>query len=221
MPGPTNDDRIACLSPRERQVMTLLDAGLRPPEIAQSLQIGKETVHTHTKRALAKLGMTDRRAAARVVAAETPADAVTTAAVTRILGTVRAAALVLEDASSRGEINGIGQGHADLDMEGARGSAPSGHPPVARGDDPSPAGRDARGRAQAQPGGAPPRASADDHRRRGPVLLRALAFDQSALDELTAGQKLQAAGLVAGGVGLLAFLAAALGALIIVLQTFR
>jgi DNA-binding NarL/FixJ family response regulator len=51
-PGPTH---VALLSPREREVMTLLAKGLTGPQIAERLGISPETVRTHVDNAMQRL----------------------------------------------------------------------------------------------------------------------------------------------------------------------
>jgi DNA-binding NarL/FixJ family response regulator len=51
-PGPT---QVALLSPREREVMTLLAKGLKGPQIAERLGISPETVRTHVDNAMQRL----------------------------------------------------------------------------------------------------------------------------------------------------------------------
>ena len=48
------------LSPREREVLTLVAAGRSNPEIARDLYIGEATVKTHLLHAFEKLGVNDR-----------------------------------------------------------------------------------------------------------------------------------------------------------------
>lgn len=52
--------RLATLTPREREVMALVATGLTNDEIAEHLFITPFTVKTHTNRAMAKLGARDR-----------------------------------------------------------------------------------------------------------------------------------------------------------------
>jgi DNA-binding NarL/FixJ family response regulator len=64
-PGPTgapapDDGRLAELTPRERELVTLVARGLSNGEIAAALTISAATVKTHVNRAMAKLGARDR-----------------------------------------------------------------------------------------------------------------------------------------------------------------
>lgn len=58
-PGPALD----VLTPREREVLALVDAGLSNPEIARELVLGEGTVKTHIDHIFAKLALRDRAAA--------------------------------------------------------------------------------------------------------------------------------------------------------------
>jgi len=53
------------LSPREREVLRLLDSELTGPEIARTLFVSHNTLRTHTKHIFTKLDVTSRRAAVR------------------------------------------------------------------------------------------------------------------------------------------------------------
>ncbi|MEU6198628.1 response regulator transcription factor [Streptomyces sp. NPDC047061] len=60
-PGGLSDPgRLATLTPREREVMTLIATGLSNVEIAERLFVTPVTVKTHANRAMAKLGARDR-----------------------------------------------------------------------------------------------------------------------------------------------------------------
>ena len=52
------------LTPREREVVTLLAAGLTNRQIAERLVVGNRTVEMHVSNVLAKLGITSRAQAA-------------------------------------------------------------------------------------------------------------------------------------------------------------
>jgi DNA-binding NarL/FixJ family response regulator len=60
--------RVAQLSPRERQVLDLLADGYQGPEIAERLFLSLETVRTHIRNAVGKLGARTRVQAAAMVA---------------------------------------------------------------------------------------------------------------------------------------------------------
>ncbi|MEU4983225.1 response regulator transcription factor [Streptomyces sp. NPDC021969] len=62
-------DRVAALTPRERDVLALLGGGLSNGQIARRLHVVEGTVKAHVSSLLARLGV-DNRAAAAVVAHE-------------------------------------------------------------------------------------------------------------------------------------------------------
>jgi DNA-binding NarL/FixJ family response regulator len=62
--------RVAQLSPREREVLELLVDGYQGPEIAAQLFLSLETVRTHIRNAVGKLGARTRVQAAAMVACE-------------------------------------------------------------------------------------------------------------------------------------------------------
>ena len=62
--------RLALLSPREREVLGLLADGYQGPEIADHLFLSLETVRTHIRNAVNKLGARTRVQAAAMVARE-------------------------------------------------------------------------------------------------------------------------------------------------------
>jgi DNA-binding NarL/FixJ family response regulator len=55
-----NDEQLRELTPREREVMTLLATGLSNDQIAERLVISRATAKTHLSRALSKLEVRDR-----------------------------------------------------------------------------------------------------------------------------------------------------------------
>jgi DNA-binding NarL/FixJ family response regulator len=58
--GEGEDPRLAALTPREREVLTLIGQGLSNGEIGGALVIEETTVKTHVRRILAKLHLRDR-----------------------------------------------------------------------------------------------------------------------------------------------------------------
>jgi NarL family two-component system response regulator LiaR len=61
---PPPPDPLRALSPRERDVLRLIACGHSNRQIARDLAIGEQTVKTHVRAILAKLGLTDRVQAA-------------------------------------------------------------------------------------------------------------------------------------------------------------
>ena len=61
---PADDDRLAQLTPRERDVIGLLSQGMSNRQIADALYVAEKTVKTHMSSILTKLRVTDRTQAA-------------------------------------------------------------------------------------------------------------------------------------------------------------
>jgi DNA-binding NarL/FixJ family response regulator len=59
-PRPRDDDAVATLTEREREVLVEIANGFANPEIARRLYLSEATVKTHVGRVLAKLGLRDR-----------------------------------------------------------------------------------------------------------------------------------------------------------------
>ncbi|MER5785892.1 response regulator transcription factor [Streptomyces mobaraensis] len=63
------DDRLAGLSPRERDILSLIGEGMTNRQIGRQLFLSEKTVKNHISRLLAKLGV-ERRIQAAVIASE-------------------------------------------------------------------------------------------------------------------------------------------------------
>ena len=59
-PSQPNDERVAVLTAREREVVGLVAMGLSNGEIAEELVLSPATARTHVSRAMVKLGARDR-----------------------------------------------------------------------------------------------------------------------------------------------------------------
>jgi DNA-binding NarL/FixJ family response regulator len=57
---PAEVEKLLNLSPRERQVLSMLSEGLRVKDIAEQLSLSPATIHTHVRNAIAKLEVETR-----------------------------------------------------------------------------------------------------------------------------------------------------------------
>ena len=54
--APADGESLQLLTPREREVMTLVAAGFKTSELAERLIVSPETIKSHVQNAMAKLG---------------------------------------------------------------------------------------------------------------------------------------------------------------------
>ncbi len=71
--GPEEDERLAQLTPQERNILELIAEGLTNRQIAERVHLAEKTVKNYVSNLLAKLGM-ERRTQAAVFAARLAAD---------------------------------------------------------------------------------------------------------------------------------------------------
>jgi len=83
------------LTRRERECLRLTHQGLNSKEIGALLSLSPHTIDNHVKRALNRLGVSDRRVAARMVAAEEASDPLVRDWLNQTLAMVRAGGEVL------------------------------------------------------------------------------------------------------------------------------
>lgn len=126
MPQPP-PEAIARLSKRQWQALYWAGAPMSSPEIARRMDgIRPDTVDQHIKSACAKLGLSDRREAARWIRSSLGSVAIPEDWVSQTLGMVTAAATVLDDARRRAEMEPP-RDHPSpqLDARGGRDDAPA------------------------------------------------------------------------------------------------
>jgi DNA-binding CsgD family transcriptional regulator len=70
--GRSGDDRLAALSPREREVAALVADGHTNAQIAARLHLSERTVERHVSSALAKLGLSSRTGVVRLLSDQRP-----------------------------------------------------------------------------------------------------------------------------------------------------
>ena len=167
MPQPSSE-AIARLSKRQWQALYWAGAPMSSSEIARHMGgIMPDTVDQHIKSACAKLGVSDRREAARWVRASLGSVAVPEDWVSQTLGMVTSAAHVLEDARRRTETDAPREHTSpQLDARGLRDDPPAPDPGIRPSDGHPPGPGASGGSSEPQPPGDAPRAAEPDCGRR-------------------------------------------------------
>ena len=96
VPQGQQDDKLSLLSARERECLRLVHQGMSSKEIGQALSVSPHTVDHHLRHSIRKLSTSDRRMAARRLAASEADDPLVKDWLCQTLALVSAAGLVMD-----------------------------------------------------------------------------------------------------------------------------